>query len=160
MDGIEITRVLREDAGRLHWALSCLSRDLGDRHVTGPDDLLRHGFSDPPAFLALLASRNDETVGALVASPVFSTTRGGVGLYVSDLWVAENARGAGLGKRLLAAAPELAPDDWTVTFLKLAVYHDNPGARRLYERLGFEPRGNETVFDLQGPALANLRKRS
>ncbi len=159
MDAIRITRVQREDTGRLHDALSRLSRDLGDDHAASVDDLVRHGFSEPPAFFALLATRNEETLGALVASPVFSTTRGGAGLYISDLWVAEDARGAGLGKRLLAAAPDLAPDTWTITFLKLAVYHDNPAARRLYERLGFGPRDDETVLDLQGPELAKLRKR-
>jgi ribosomal protein S18 acetylase RimI-like enzyme len=158
-DGIEIRRAEREDTARLHAALSRLSADLGDNHEASADDLLRHGFSEPPAYFALLATRSGETVGALLASPVFSTTRGGAGLYVSDLWVAEQARGAGLGRRLLAAALDLAPDTWTVTFLKLAVYHDNPDARRFYERLGFVARRDETVLDLQGPALANLRKR-
>ncbi|GAB4518994.1 MAG: GNAT family N-acetyltransferase [Roseibium sp.] len=156
---ISITRTGREDTGRLHEALKRLSADLGDHHVASAEDLLRHGFSEPPAFFALLATRSGETVGALLASPVFSTTRGGAGLYVSDLWVAEEARGAGLGTRLLAAALDLAPATWTVTFLKLAVYHDNSDARRFYERLGFVARTDETVLDLQGPALDNLRKR-
>jgi len=158
-DGITIARAKREDTARLHAALSRLSADLGDDHAAGADDLLRHGFSEPPAYFALLATRKGETLGALLASPVFSTTRGGAGLYVSDLWVAEEARGAGLGRRLLSAALDLAPDSWTVTFLKLAVYHDNPDAHRFYERLGFLPRRDETVLDLLGPALANLRKR-
>lgn len=162
MSDIRIKRAERADAERLHEALAQLSRELGDTHVASLDDILRHGFSDSPAFFALIASRqgDDRTVGALLASPVFSTTRGGAGLYVSDLWVAGEARGAGLGERLLAAAPDHAPSSWTVTFLKLAVYQDNPRARRFYERLGFRPREGETVFDLKEPELQNLRKRS
>ncbi|MFC6658398.1 GNAT family N-acetyltransferase [Roseibium salinum] len=119
-------------------------------------------LSDSPAFFALVASRQGDgrTLGVLLASPVFSTTRGGAGLYVSDLWVAGEARGASLGERLLAAAPDHAPKSWTVTFLKLAVYQDNPRARGFYERLGFRPREGETVFDLEEPELQNLRKRS
>ncbi|MCK7610846.1 GNAT family N-acetyltransferase [Roseibium sediminicola] len=159
MTEITIKQAERDDAARLHHALTRLSADMGDTHAASLDTLLRHGFSQTPAFFALLATRGEQTVGALVASPVFSTTRGGAGLYVSDLWVAAEARGAGLGPRLLAAALDHAPESWTVTFLKLAVYHDNPDARRFYERLGFEPRQDETVFDLQGPALDNLRKR-
>lgn len=160
MDTITIRRAGRGDADRLHGALKNLSEDLGDTHAAGVDDLVRHGFSQTPAFFALIATRKADTVGALMASPVFSTARGGAGLYVSDLWVAEDTRGAGLGPRLLAAALDHAPASWTVTFLKLAVYHDNPAAGRFYERLGFEPRGGETVFDLSGPALTNLRNRS
>lgn len=159
MGEILIKRAERQDADRLHLALKRLSADMGDMHATGPDSLIRHGFSQTPAFFGLLALRDEQTVGALIASPVFSTTRGGAGLYVSDLWVAEEARGAGLGPKLLAAALEHAPESWTITFLKLAVYHDNPDARRFYERLGFEPREDETVLDLKGPALDNLRKR-
>lgn len=160
MSGIRIKRAEREDVDRLHSALTQLSRDLGDTHVASPDDLLRHGFSQPPAFFSLIAIRQSETVGVLIASPLFSTTRGGAGLYISDLWVAETTRGEGLGKRLLAAALELAPASWSVTFLKLAVYHDNPNAHRFYQRLGFEPREGETVFDLRGAELTNLRNSS
>ncbi|POF30399.1 GNAT family N-acetyltransferase [Roseibium marinum] len=160
MNGITIKRAERDDVERLHGALQLLSKDLGDTHAADRDDLLRHGFCEPPAFFALIATRQTETVGALLASPLFSTTRAGAGLYVSDLWVAENTRGSGLGRRLLAAALEQAPANWTVTFLKLAVYHDNPDASRFYERLGFEPRGGETVFDLRGPALTKLRNSS
>ncbi|ASP32059.1 GNAT family N-acetyltransferase [Labrenzia sp. VG12] len=159
MSDIRIRRAERGDADRLHFALSQLSRDMGDVHATSLDMLKQHGFGAAPTFFALLATRQEITVGALLASPIFSTTRGGAGLYVSDLWVAEQARGAGLGPRLLAAAPDLAPEDWTVTFLRLAVYHDNPDARRFYERLGFEARQEETVLDLKGEPLDNLRKR-
>jgi len=160
MDGIVIKQVERADAERLHDALTRLSEDLGDSHTAGVDDLLRHGFSEPPAFFALIALRGQGTVGALLASPVFSTTRGGAGLYVSDLWVAKEARGAGLGQRLLAAALDHAPQSWNVTFLKLAVYDDNPDARRFYGRLGFEAREGEVVMDLMGHGLDKLRKPS
>ncbi len=161
MSEIEIRRAERADADRLHEALRQLSRDLDDTHVAGLDELLRHGFSGTPAFIALLAIRETDgrTLGVLLASPVFSTTRGGTGLYISDLWVDGAVRGERLGQRLLAASLDLAPESWSPVFLKLAVYDDNPDARRFYERLGFEAREGETVFDLKGTALDKLRKR-
>ena len=162
MSGITIRRADRNDAERVHAALSQLSADMGDTHVANLDDVIRHGFSETPAFIALLATRDADgrTLGVLQASPVFSTTRGGTGLYISDLWVDTAARGEGLGQRLLAASLELAPVNWKPVFLRLAVYGDNPDARRFYERLGFEARRNETVFDLTQPALDTLRSRS
>ena len=162
MSGITIRRAERDDAERLHAALLQLSADMGDTHVASLDDVIRHGFMEAPAFFALLAIRNSDgrTLGVLQASPIFSTTRGGCGLYVSDLWVDGDTRGEGLGQRLLAASLDLAPESWSPVFLRLAVYHDNPDARRFYERLDFTPREGETVFDLRAPAFDKLRHRS
>lgn len=162
MNGITIRRAERSDAERVHAALRQLSADMGDSHAASLDDVIRHGFSELPAFMALLAIRKADgrTLGVLQASPVFSTTRGGSGLYVSDLWVDGEARGAGVGERLLAASLELAPESWRPVFLRLAVYGGNADARRFYERLGFKARENETVFDLTSPALDTLRTRS
>lgn len=41
-------------------------------------------------------------------SPLFATTRGMAGAYVSDLWVAEPWHGARLGQWLLAAVRDAA----------------------------------------------------
>jgi ribosomal protein S18 acetylase RimI-like enzyme len=75
---------------------------------------------------------------------VFSTVRGGAGLYVSDLWVAPEARSAGLGHRLLKAAEARAAEAWGAGFLRLTVYDDNPRARAFYDRLGFHSDPRET----------------
>ncbi|MCB2134255.1 MAG: GNAT family N-acetyltransferase, partial [Rhodobacteraceae bacterium] len=91
-----------EDAARLNAALRALSDDLGDTHKATDDDILRAGFGKDPAFRAILALRGDAVVGVAVFSALYSTTRARAGAYVSDLWVAEAARGARIGPRLLA----------------------------------------------------------
>ncbi|WP_395175291.1 GNAT family N-acetyltransferase [Roseibium alexandrii] len=155
---ISIRKATSIDAARLNQALEQLSMDLGDTHRAGTGDLVRHGFGDHPAFFALLAERESGVIeGALIASPLFSTSLGGAGLYVSDLWVSDMARGQGLGPRLLKAALDEAPSDWTIRFLKLAVHNHNTDARRFYERLGFHDLPDETVLSLEGVALENLR---
>jgi ribosomal protein S18 acetylase RimI-like enzyme len=162
MNGVLIRKATASDAERLNTALENLSRDLGDSHFATADDLVRHGFGAVPAFFALVAGQHDNGAlrGALIASPVFSTSLGGAGLYVSDLWVSDTARGQGLGPRLLQAAIAEAPADWTIRFLKLAVHNHNNAARRFYERLGFEDLPDETVLALKGDALETLRNQS
>ncbi|WP_425087221.1 GNAT family N-acetyltransferase [Stappia sp.] len=148
-DGISIRQASEADARRFNDALARLSSDLGDPHGTQPEDLLRHGFGTLPIFSGLLAETEDSAVvGALLSSPMFSTVSGAAGLYVSDLWVCETMRGRGLGRRLLAAAIEMAPADWNVRFLKLAVYDVTPRARAFYDRLGFAATTGETVMRL------------
>ena len=157
MAEVEIRRAGRADAARLNGALAALSRDLGDEHRASDADILAGGFGPYPSFVALLAERHDTVVGATVFSPVFSTTRGGAGLFVSDLWVAQDFRRVGLGRRLLAAASDTADALWGARFLKLGVYHANQDALAAYERLGFTPLKDGIGLIVEGDAYRNLR---
>lgn len=155
--GIVIRRAEAADAPRLNAALRRLSSDLGDRHRAGDEDVRRAGFGAAPSFTALLAERDGEIMGVALASPVFSTTRGAPGAFVSDLWVSETARGTGLGRRLLSAVAVMAEADWGAAYLKLSVYHDNTGARAVYDRLGFAPLEDETTMILGASELDRLK---
>ncbi|TYC60673.1 GNAT family N-acetyltransferase [Rhodobacterales bacterium] len=157
---IRIRRAERADAKRLNDALTSLSEELGDRHGATAEDLLRHGFGPEAAFRALLAEEEatGAVVGAIVCSPVFSTTRAASGLYVSDLWVSTDARGKGLGKRLLSAAINHMPTGWSIGFLRLAVYESNPAARAVYDRLGFISNPGETWLTLAGAPLTAVKE--
>ena len=158
MQEISIRRARSEDAEEFNAALSKLSDYLGDRHMTRAEDLQTHCFSQPQAFAGLIAEREDEAVGAALLSPIFSTTRGGAGVFVSDLWVSEGLRGAGLGRRLLAHAIRLGEELWGARFLKLNVHHSNSGAMSAYERLGFDALHEETMMSLERSAFEKLRK--
>jgi GNAT superfamily N-acetyltransferase len=155
---VSINPATEADAARLNEALGRLSAEIGDRHLAKAEDILRHGFGPSPAFRALLAERANAVVGTAVFSPVFSTTRAAAGLYVSDLWVAQEARGLGLGRRLLASAHALAAQEWGAAYLKLAVYDDNPTARAFYTRLGFIAEQREAYLTLQGADLGALKE--
>lgn len=70
-----------------------------------------------------------------------------------NLHVRADLRGAGIGSALIAAAVERSRDAGS---LSVGVGVDNPAARRLYERLGFEPTGELTTtrytyMDASGP---------
>lgn len=144
------------DAARLNAALRALSDDLGDSHGATDADIAAAGFGPDPAFRALLALQGDRVVGAAVFSPIYSTTRGQAGAYVSDLWVANSARGSRLGPRLLAAVRDTAAARWGAGFIRLAVYSDNPRAVAFYERMGFAARAGEVGMILEGAALAAI----
>jgi ribosomal protein S18 acetylase RimI-like enzyme len=145
---MRIFPVKTADIPTLHQALGLLSQDLGDTHLASLAALKEAAAT----WCALLAMDGDVPTAALLASPLFSTTRGGAGLFVSDLWVAKAARGQGLGQRLLAAALR----EWTPTFVKLSVYADNAGAAAFYARAGFV-RQDDINMILHGAALDRLR---
>lgn len=157
MDDIEIRIARRTDVARLDAALNRLSEDLGDAHAASVADLERFGFGVAPAFQALLAERGEETLGCAVYSPVFSTIRAAPGLYVSDLWISREARGLGLGRRLLGAAARAAEAAWGARFLKLTVYDDNHPAQAFYDRLGFHRDARETPLTLDAAGFDSLK---
>ena len=159
MDRITIRRAEASDAACLNAALAQLSADLGDTHRATAEALLRAGFAGLASFTALLAERDREVIGVAMISPIFSTTQGAPGVYVSDLWVAKQARQKGLGRRLLREAAATAEQLWGAEFLKLSVYRSNDQARQAYERLGFGAALEETNMVLKGRAYQNLMDR-
>ncbi|AKI01381.1 acetyltransferase (GNAT) family protein [Hoeflea sp. IMCC20628] len=157
IEQISIRPAVVEDAAALNQALAQLSADMGDVHRASDADIARFGFGESQVFHTLLA---ETAVGAIVGvaaySPFFSTTLGTVGIYVSDLWVAESARGQQLGVRLLAAVRDAGATDWDASFIRLNVYHSNPRARGFYERLGFVAYSETQFMTLAGEAMTSL----
>jgi RimJ/RimL family protein N-acetyltransferase len=60
----------------------------------------------------------------------------GLGIIVAKEW-----RGKGVGTALLLTMIDWCRENPTVKRLELTVFHNNPGAIRLYERLGFQHEG-------------------
>lgn len=154
---VSIRLAERGDAVRLNAALTLLSADLGDPHPATDAMLEAAGWGQSPAFRAQLAEVAGAIVGVTMYSPVFSTSRGGAGAYVSDLWVAADQRATGLGRRLLGAVAADAARCWDARFLKLQVYDSSPGARRFYDRLGFTAATGHTDMILQAAGFAALK---
>ena len=156
-NGINIRPAVIADAAELNRALGRLSADMGDVHRASDADIARFCFGPAPVMYALLAETEDgSVVGVAAYSPFFSTTVGAVGLYVSDLWVAESARGQQLGVKLLAAVREAGAKAWDSRFIRLNVYHTNPRALAFYERIGFVPNTETQFVTLNGAAYDKL----
>jgi ribosomal protein S18 acetylase RimI-like enzyme len=153
-----IRPVEKPDLQQLDIALRALSGDLGDTHPATVEFLEQAGFGSTPAYYALIALNDDDVLsGAVVFSPLLSTSLGATGCFVSDLWVSDKTRGRGLGKRLLAEAAETAQAQWGAGYLKLAVYDSSFDARQFYDKLGFVDRGGETTLFLDKTGLDALK---
>lgn len=83
-----------------------------------------------PADERIVAVRNQTVAGFLDL----------IGSHISNLFVDPQHQGQGIGTALMAEAERRSAGDLTLT-----VFTSNPGARRLYERLGFEVQGLKRV---------------
>ncbi len=159
MQELTIAPVTQTDVAMLDSALRQLAAELGDVYRADQPTLGAAICGPGAGCLALLAHRDGRPVGAVLAAPVFSTMRGGTGLFVSDLWVAHDSRGEGLAPRLLSASLQEGARRGWAQFLKLSVYHDNIKARAVYDRLGFTAADGETTMILTGAQLDTLKER-
>jgi GNAT superfamily N-acetyltransferase len=119
-------------------------------------DVLRDGFGERPRFACLLAEVDGAPVGLALYFEDYSTFEGRPGIFVEDLYVAEAARGLGIGQQLLARLARITVER-DCRRLDLMVLHWNP-ARGFYERLGFRPSADWLPYRLSGEALARLAK--
>ncbi|WP_428332682.1 N-acetyltransferase family protein [Novosphingobium sp.] len=85
----------------------------------------------------------------------FSTFEGRPGIYLEDLYVRPEARGAGLGKALLAYLAKLAIDR-DCARLQWSVLDWNAPSIGFYESLGAVPLDEWTVMRVDGEALRSL----
>ena len=118
-------------------------------------DLLREGFGPTPRYEALLAEEDGRALGFALFFHNFSTFEGKPGIYLEDLFVRSEARGAGLGKALLVHLAKLAVERGCAR-LEWWVLDWNAPAIGFYEKLGARAMDDWTVMRVEGAALAGL----
>lgn len=98
----------------------------------------------------LLVESGGTAVGYVVLAWSFSLEFDGRTAFVDELFVAESARGQGLGSLVLRRAEELCRDAGA-NALHLETEEENEGADRLYARLGFRSYGRRLRTLLLAP---------
>jgi len=112
-------------------------------------------FGERPYAETLIAEDDGEPVGFALFFHNYSTFLAQPGIYLEDLFVKPEHRGAGVGKMLLERLAQLAVDRGCGR-LEWAVLDWNVDAIRFYERLGATPNAEWTVFRLTGKPLQRL----
>ncbi len=145
----------KKDAVVIYELLLQMARDLEkEKLFAGSFKAIEgSGFSDPPAFEAIIAWRGDIALGLILYFYEFSTWRGASGIYVQDIFVDASARGLGLANRLTSAAVKRGSSERGATYMRLAVHNGNDSAFAFYEAMGFEVIDDETMLKLEGDSF-------
>lgn len=158
MTDIQIRRAEKADIPSVNNALRQLSEHMNDPHPITDQTLSEAVFDGHGAAQILIAETDGQLVGLTMFSPYVSTTLGGIGIYISDLWVSPSMRGKGLGPKLMHEATKQF--SVPVRRIKLEVYQDNPDARETYIRLGFKPGERAESLSLAESDFDNIRGKS
>jgi len=121
--------------------------------------LERHLFGPRPMAEVVIGEVDGVAQGFALFFHNFSTFEGKPGLYLEDLYVRPEARGAGLGKALLLHLAALAVER-DCARLEWWVLDWNAPSIAFYRKLGAKPMDDWTVMRVDGPILAQLAAQS
>ena len=127
----------------------------GDKVIATEPMLFEALFGPHPAAEAVIAELDGAAVGMALFFHNFSTWTGWRGIYLEDLYVRPEARGAGVGKALLQHLAALAVERGCTRF-EWSVLDWNEKAIAFYKAMGAEPMDEWTVYRVTGDALAAL----
>ena len=139
---------------RLIKALSVYEK-LEDKVVATEEKVDRALFGGRPYAETIIAELDGKPVGFALFFHNFSTFLAQPGIYLEDLFVEPEQRGAGIGRALLARLAQIAAER-ECGRLEWAVLDWNKDAIGFYERLGAAPNDEWTVYRLAGEALRSL----
>jgi GNAT superfamily N-acetyltransferase len=147
----------RQDAAALAAMIRALAEYERLTHLClGTEDDLRTAIWGPdPAAEILIARLDDIPVGFALFFPTFSTFLARRGLWLEDLFVYPEHRGAGIGKALLRAVAAVARDRGCGRF-EWSVLDWNAPALRFYESLGATVMPDWRIARIAGPAIQML----
>ena len=159
MGKIEFKVATIEDAPVIFSLLEKLSQDLDkENEFSGSVTALeKYGFSEPPAFEAILASQTNKPLGLALFFYEFSTWRGKPGLFIQDLYVSPKARGLGLGAGLIKEAVKRGQSK-DIAYVDLAVHNSNTDTFGFYENIGFIEINDKKTLLLEGKPFDMLRE--
>ncbi|MBC2651373.1 GNAT family N-acetyltransferase [Novosphingobium flavum] len=117
----------------------------------------QHLFGPHPMAEVVMGELDGVAQGFALFFHNFSTFEGRPGIYLEDLFVRPEARGAGLGKALLAELARLAVERGCARF-EWSVLDWNTPSIGFYRALGARAMDDWTVMRVDGAALAALAK--
>jgi len=145
--------------------LAAYERAPEEARATG-EQLRAALFGTDPAACALIAEESTgadgdgaEAVGFALWFRNFSTWTGTPGVYLEDLYIRPERRGAGHGTALLAELAAIAVERGWSRF-EWSVLDWNEKALGVYRSIGARPQDEWTVQRLTGPALHALAARA
>jgi len=127
-----------------------------EHEVVATEGMLREAlFGSRPYAEVVLACLDGEPVGFALFFHNFSTFLGRAGIYLEDLYVRPEARGHGVGRRLLTWLAATAVSRGCGR-LEWAVVDWNEPSIRFYRSLGAVALDDWTTYRVTGPALTHL----
>jgi GNAT superfamily N-acetyltransferase len=154
---IEIRQATAEDSALILRFITDLAiyEEAEDEVIATELDINNSLFGNNSSTQAVICNINDTPVGFAVYFFNYSTWLGKHGLYLEDLYVSPEYRGAGAGKALLKHLAKIAVSN-NCGRLEWSVLDWNEPAIQFYLSIGAKPQDEWVAYRLTGAALEDL----
>ncbi|SDT42475.1 Ribosomal protein S18 acetylase RimI [Pseudomonas asplenii] len=154
---LEIREARPSDAPQILAFITELADYERARHevIASVVDIERSLFGEGATAHGLICLRDGEPVGFAVFFFSYSTWLGRNGLYLEDLYVSPQQRGAGAGKKLLRHLAKIACAN-DCGRLEWSVLDWNEPAIRFYESIGAQPQSEWVRYRMDGEVLRHF----
>ena len=154
---LEIREARPGDAPQILAFITELAEYERARHevIANVVDIERSLFGEGATAHGLICLRDGEPVGFAVFFFSYSTWLGRNGLYLEDLYVSPQQRGAGAGKKLLRHLAKIACAN-DCGRLEWSVLDWNEPAIRFYESIGAQPQSEWVRYRMDGEVLKSF----
>jgi ribosomal protein S18 acetylase RimI-like enzyme len=129
-----------------------------DHTIATDENLLRDGFGAKPMFRVLLAESDGEPAGYSLFFDCYASFQG-PGIYLEDIFVRPQFRGAGIGRALCSKVAAIARNENRFSIM-LTVMDWNRRAIDFYQRLGATFLDDWKVVCLKGDSLEVLARET
>lgn len=155
--GFAIRKAVREDAATIFRFICDLAEfeKALDKVETSAEGIAEAMFGPDAVTGGLIAEVDGKPAGFAVYYYTFSTWQGRNGIYLEDLYVDPEHRGAGLGKALMKAVAEIAVKRGCGR-MEWSVLDWNVGAIRVYDAVGGVPQSEWIRYRLEDDTLAGF----
>lgn len=159
MKALTIKKATTEDAGIILSFIKELATYEKAEHevVATIEDIEKNLFGVHSTTEAVICFSDNKPIGFAVYFFNFSTWPGKNGLYLEDLYISPNSRGAGVGKKLLKYLANIAVEKNCGRF-EWSVLDWNEPAIKFYESIGAEPQSEWVGYRLEGQSLLDFSK--
>lgn len=154
---VSIRAATKEDAHNLYkmiYELACYEREPHSVKVT-IDDLIEQLSRPNPPFECIIAEIEGKPSGFALYFYAYSTWEGSRTLYLEDLYVSQESRGAGIGIRLMKYLARVACQNGCKRF-EWSVLDWNQVAIDFYRKLGARPVSGWEKYRLDEKTMAAL----
>lgn len=145
-----------EDVGLLVRLLREAYAFYGDSNTPGPAELerrLTRYLGATPGYEAVIAENEDgQAVGVAVFAPVFWTSDCEIALFLKELFILDEARRKGIGRRIMARLAKIAVERGWTRVVWTVDAHNDP-ALKFYRRLPGARPLSKTVYMQTGRSL-------
>ena len=128
-----------------------------DEVIATVEDIESNLFDNSTTTEAVICTSDNKPIGLAVYFLNFSTWLGKNGLYLEDLYVSPNYRGAGAGKKLLKYLAEIAVENNYGRF-EWSVLDWNEPAIKFYESIGAKAQSEWVGYRLEGKTITDFAK--